>query len=131
MPETIIASIPQERDDTVLEVALIHDGATEPRLELRSLIWGTGLGWYRRQTLTMDSATARDLIRSLGQAHRRMGSGAECGRKVIPFPRPSASQARAEPHAMQRSTRMTEAPMGRPNRLERVRARGVPSPLRS
>jgi hypothetical protein len=102
MPETIIASIPQERDDTVLEVALIHDDAPEPRLELRSLIWGAGLGWYRRQTLTMDSATARDLIRSLSQAHRRMDSGAECGRKVIPFPCPSASPARAEPHAMQR-----------------------------
>lgn len=102
MPETIIANIPQARDDTVLEVALIHDGTTEPRVELRSLIWGTGLGWYRRQTLTMDSATARDLIRSLSQAHRRMGSGAECGRKVIPFPRSSASQAPAEPRAMQR-----------------------------
>jgi hypothetical protein len=102
MPETIIANIPQEQDDTVLEVVLIHDGATEPRVELRSLIWGTGLGWYRRQTLTMDGATARDLIRSLSQAHRRMSGGAEFGRKVIPFPRPSASQALAEPQAMQR-----------------------------
>jgi len=102
MPETIIASIPQEQDDTVLEVALIHDGATEPRVELRSLIWGTGLGWYRRQTLTMDGATARDLIRSLTQAHRRMGGSAEFGRKVIPFPRPSVSQAPAEPQAMRR-----------------------------
>jgi hypothetical protein len=102
MPETIIASIPQERDDSVLEVALIHDGATGPRVELRSLSWGTGLGWYRRQTLTMDSATARNLIRSLTQAHHRMGGGAEFGRKVIPFPRPSASQASAEPQAMQR-----------------------------
>lgn len=94
MPETIIANIPQEPADTVLEVALIHDGETEPRVELRSLIWGTGLGWYRRQTLTMDGAAARDLIRSLIQAHRRMGSGSEFGRKVIPFPRPSASQSR-------------------------------------
>jgi hypothetical protein len=102
MPETIIANIPQERADTVLEVALIHDGEMEPRVELRSLIWGTGLGWYRRQTLTMDGATARDLIRSLSQARRRMGGVSEFGCKVIPFPRPSASQALAEPQAMQR-----------------------------
>lgn len=100
MPETIIANIPQERADTALEVVLIHDGETEPRVELRSLIWGPGLGWYRRQTLTMDRGTARDLIQSLIQARRCMGGSSEFGRKVIPFPRPSASQSLAEPQAM-------------------------------
>jgi hypothetical protein len=102
MPETIIANIPQERDDTILEVALIHEGNTEPRIELRSLIWGTGLGWYRRHTLTIDDATARALIQSLSQARRRMGGASEFGRKVIPFSPPSASQTSAEPQAMQR-----------------------------
>ena len=104
MLETIIATIPQERDDTALEVALIRDDGREPRVELRSLIWGTGLGWYRRQTLTMDRATARALIQSLSQARRRMGgaSASESGRNVIPLPRPSAPQASAELQAMQR-----------------------------
>lgn len=104
MPEEIIATIPQTRDDTVLEVALVHEKDTELRVELRSLLWGTGLGWYRGQTLTMDHTVARALLQSLSQARHRMGGSAACefGRKVIPFPRPSAPQTSAEPQAVQR-----------------------------
>jgi hypothetical protein len=102
MSEEIIAQISHEREDAILEVALVHDDATGLRVELRSLLWGTGLGWYRRQTLTMDRAAARALIQSLSQARRRMGGASEFGRKVIPLPRPSASQAPAETEILQR-----------------------------
>ncbi len=104
MPEEILATITQTRDDTLLEVALVHDADAEPRVELRSLLWGTGLGWYRGQTLTMDRASAQALLQSLSQARHRIGgaAGHEFGRKVIPFPRPAAPPTSAEPQAVQR-----------------------------
>lgn len=102
MSEEIIAKIPQDRDDTLLEVALIHDDQTGPRIELRSLLWGTGLGWYRWKTLTMERSATRELIQSLSQASRRMGgaSATDFDRKVIPFPNQFVAQAPAEPQAM-------------------------------
>jgi len=90
--EEVIATIPQERGETILEVALIHHGASHTDVELRSLLWGNGLGWYRQSTLVLDQATARRLLSALGSVRRRLaseraaGSEPQDGTKVIPFP---------------------------------------------
>ena len=57
--EVVLATIPQEHDGTVLEIVMIHDADGVTNIELRSLVWGNGLGWYRQQTLQLDGAAAR------------------------------------------------------------------------
>jgi hypothetical protein len=90
--EEVIATIPQERGETVLEVALMHHRASHTDVELRSLVWGDGLGWYRQSTLTLDQATARRLLAALSSVRRRLDPQAATtsehkdGGKVIPFP---------------------------------------------
>ena len=88
-PEVVLATIPQRSDDTVLEVVMMQsaDGAT--RLELRSLVWGNGLGWYRQHTLQLDGTTARNLIQALGVVQRRVEHQSidALVHKVLAFPR--------------------------------------------
>ena len=88
-PEVVLATIPQRSDDTVLEVVMMHkpDGATN--VELRSLVWGNGLGWYRQHTLQLDGTTARNLIQALGVVQRRVEhQGIDAlAHKVLTFPR--------------------------------------------
>src|SRR5215510_8277690 len=66
MQENIIATIPQGSADTVLEVALIHDGSQDVHIELRYLAWGAGVGWYRQHTLKLTLCPYTTLCRSVG-----------------------------------------------------------------
>ena len=99
MHQEVLATVPQNNGETALEVALVYDGAGGTRLELRHLVWGDGLGWYRQQTLTLDAMAARALLGSLGSVRHRLrpmtkspGEG-----KVIPFLRgDSLPEARAQ-----------------------------------
>jgi hypothetical protein len=88
-PEVVLATIPQRSDDTVLEVVMMHraDGATN--VELRSLVWGNGLGWYRQHTLQLDGTIARNLIQALGVVQRRVEHQSidALVHKVLAFPR--------------------------------------------
>jgi hypothetical protein len=88
-PEVVLATIPQRNGDTVLEVVMMHraDGATN--IELRSLVWGNGLGWYRQHTLQLDGTTARNLIEALGIVQRRVEHQSidALVHKVLAFPR--------------------------------------------
>ena len=92
MWEEIIATIPQEREGVMLEVVLMHsrEGGTE--VELRSLAWGNGLGWYRQSTLTLDNTAAQKLLCALGSVRRCLApaqpvqSGHGCDTKVLAFP---------------------------------------------
>ena len=88
MREEILARIPQENPNHVLEVALLHDRAESSRIELRSLWWSAGLGWYGQHTLRLERAAARALLRTLGHVQGRLGQGEPPaqGRSVIPFP---------------------------------------------
>jgi hypothetical protein len=88
MPEKIIAAIPQDTPDHVLEVALVGDQAQGLRVELRTLAWGNGLGWYRQHTVTLDSASLQGLQRALGQikGHIRHTTPQRPSATVIPFP---------------------------------------------
>jgi DUF2075 family protein len=90
--EQVVASIPQECESTLLEVALVYHTVGGIEVELRTMIWGDGLGWYRQSTLTLDQASARKLIGALSSVRHRLDhSGAarnrnQDDRKVIPFP---------------------------------------------
>jgi hypothetical protein len=100
MHEEVLATIPQDGSDNVLEVALIHDGATDPSVELRYLSWGTGLGWYRQHTLKLDRTAAWALLRTFGPLRRRLAqdTSSTADRQVIPL-----TTARQTPGALHRS----------------------------
>ncbi|HEY7495216.1 MAG TPA: hypothetical protein VIH59_29430 [Candidatus Tectomicrobia bacterium] len=89
MCEEVLATIFQDGSDNVLEVAIIHDGATDPTVELRYLSWGTGLGWYRQHTLKLDRTAAWALLRTFGPLRRRLakGTSSASGQQVIPLAR--------------------------------------------
>ena len=88
MHEKVIAAIPQDTSDHMLEVVFIDDQAQGPRVELRTLAWGNGLGWYRQHTVTLDSASLQGLQRALGQikGHLRHSTPQRQSATVIPFP---------------------------------------------
>jgi hypothetical protein len=89
MREEILATIPQKQSDSVLEVVLVHNEDDRSRIELRHLVWGSGLGWYRQHTLTLEATAARALLRGLRQVWSRLGVQGEPPQesKVIPFRR--------------------------------------------
>ena len=88
MHEKVIEAIPQDTSDHVLEVVLIDDQEQRPRVELRTLAWGNGLGWYRQHTVTLDSASLQALQRALGQiqGHIKHSTPQRRSATVIPFP---------------------------------------------
>ena len=88
MHEEILARIPQGTPDHSLEVVLLHDGAGTYSVELRSLLWSAGVGWYCQHTLRLERTAARALLHTLGHVQARLGSGEapRQGRSIIPFP---------------------------------------------
>ena len=88
MYEQVIAAIPQDTSDHMLEVALVDDPAQGPRVELRTLAWGNGLGWYRQHTVTLDKASLQGLQHVLGQIQNRIRHSLPQRQSatVIPFP---------------------------------------------
>jgi len=92
--DEILATIPQEGGDTALEVVMTHNSLDGVSIELRYLVWGRGLGWYRQHTLKLNGTAARDLVRALGIVQRRVEDQLveSLGCKVLPFPRPCVSQ---------------------------------------
>ena len=97
MREEIIATIPQDGEMT-LEVALVYTDTENASVELRHLVWGKGLGWYRQNTLRLEAQAARSLLQALGQVrHRLVPTGeAASARKVIPFPVPGNARSPVE-----------------------------------
>jgi hypothetical protein len=87
-PEVVLATIPQRSDDTVLEVVMMHRANGTTNVELRSLVWGNGLGWYRQHTLQLDGTATRNLIQALGVVQRRVEhqSIKALGHRVLTFP---------------------------------------------
>jgi DNA-binding sugar fermentation-stimulating protein len=70
-----------ERIDVVLRNA--EGGA--PVLEIRSLRWGRGVGWYVQKTIRVGPQEATQLGRALRRLARRERKSTVCG-KVLPFP---------------------------------------------
>jgi hypothetical protein len=87
--EEILAAIPQDQPGSRLEVVLIHEDPEHTRLELRHLLWGDGIGWYRLHTLQLGAPAVRALGRLLSQAQQRLDHRMTPGpgNTVIPFPR--------------------------------------------
>ncbi len=101
MQEEIIATIPQESSDSMLEVALIQGSCDNPTIELRRLSWGGGVGWYRQHTLRLDYATAQALLQTLRQARGRLRKrDTKVPGKVISFPGSKKTEDRAEQGAV-------------------------------
>lgn len=102
MQEEVVATIHQDNAGNVLEVALVHDDATGPMVELRFLSWGTGVGWYRQYTLTLDRMAARTLLRTFGHLRRWLerDSSPALGRQIIPFPAARHTQEKTEWQAL-------------------------------
>jgi hypothetical protein len=88
--EVVLATIPQRSDNTMLELVMLPGADGSTNIELRSLAWGSGLGWYRQHTLQLDGAAAHHLIQALGVVERRVERQDRdlLGRKVLPFPLP-------------------------------------------
>ena len=104
MQENIIATIPQGSADTVLEVALIHDGSQGVHIELRYLAWGAGVGWYRQHTLKLDRSAAQALFRTLGYIRSCLAKLPLDGsaKKVIPLSSVDRSQVTTQQQTLQR-----------------------------
>lgn len=102
MREQIIATTPQDEAEVRLEVALIESEADDACIELRHLVWGKGLGWYRQKTLRLEAQAARSLLRALGQVRHRLApaGNAAPARKVIPFPSAVATSVESKRRAI-------------------------------
>ena len=86
--EMVLATIPQRSDDTVLEIVMMHEADGATNVELRSLVWGNGLGWYRQHTLQLDGPSTRNLIQALGIVQRRVEHHSldALAHNILPFP---------------------------------------------
>lgn len=86
--ERLVAAHPDGGGIGSVEVVVVP-GAGGPRLELRLLAWGPGIGWYPLRRIVMDGRQARELRRSLAVAerylHPRPPDADEPGCRIIPF----------------------------------------------
>jgi len=116
MHEEILARIPQGAPDCSLEVVLLHDSAGTCSIELRSLLWSAGLGWYCQHTLRLERTAARTLLRTLGHVQARLGPGEapRQGRSIIPFPGARRPQGEEVPASSADDSRVGDYPEGIP-----------------
>ncbi len=88
-PDCVVAAHPNEAGDGRVDV-VVHPGVGGPRLELRLLAWGRGIGWYPLRRIALDPKQAQALRRSLVRAERYLrapqGEAAGSGCRIIPFP---------------------------------------------
>ena len=103
LQENIIAAIPQGGADTVLEVVLIYDDSQDVHIELRYLIWGTGVGWYRQHTLKLDRTAAQTLFQTLGYVRSCLTKLSPDGsaKKVIPLSNVDRTQVISQQQTLQ------------------------------
>ena len=83
--QKVLARLEGKNEQEKIEVIATEEGA--PFLEIRSLRWGRGVGWYVQKTITLNADQAKTLMhalrRSVAMGARKSGKG-----KVIPFPSP-------------------------------------------
>jgi hypothetical protein len=66
-PETqSLGEVVNAAGDTKIELLLRSGGEGEPTLELVEYSWGSGLGWYPRKRLTLDTEQGAGLAALLG-----------------------------------------------------------------
>ena len=80
-----LAQLDGESTKEKIELVLRHTGERGPGLEVRSLRWGQGIGWYTQKTIVLDPGQVRRLASLLRRTaltrHTRTG-----GRKILTFP---------------------------------------------
>ena len=111
MHEEIVATIPQVDGELMLEVALKHDAVGRTLVELRHLVWGRELGWYRQQTLTLDGTTASNLLCRLSSVRQRLRPKYDNQQRdnIISFPCRQTQHRDAEPTAPMTMRERTKA----------------------
>lgn len=79
----VLARLEGENEEEKIEVIATQEGG--PFLEIRSLRWGRGVGWYVQKTITLNAVQAKMLMHAL---RRSVALGAKKSGKgnVIPFP---------------------------------------------
>jgi hypothetical protein len=93
-PEKILTTITSADPDSLLEVALCGRENGQTTIELRRLSWGEGIGWFRQQTLRLDTAEAESLLSALRTSRNQWKArpANPQARKVIPFPQLAGRQ---------------------------------------
>jgi hypothetical protein len=83
--QRILGQLEGENEQEKVELVLHHTAEGPASLEVRSLRWGPGIGWYVQKTISLDSAQVHRLEHLLRRSsivsRKRERSG-----KVIPFP---------------------------------------------
>jgi hypothetical protein len=81
--QKILARLEGENVEEKIEVIARRE--SPPILEIRSLRWGRGIGWYVQKTIPLDATQAKMLMRALRgsvvMSAKKIGKG-----NVIPFP---------------------------------------------
>ncbi|MBI4490481.1 MAG: hypothetical protein HY694_15465 [Deltaproteobacteria bacterium] len=81
----VLGELEGENTGERVELILHRSGEGSTRLEIRSLCWGQGIGWYVQKTIILDLIQVKMLARVLRQPSV-MGPRNREKSKVIPFP---------------------------------------------
>jgi len=80
-----LAQLDGESTKEKIELVLRHTGERGPALEVRSLRWGQGVGWYTQKTIVLDPGQVMRLASLLRRA-ALTGQTRTGGRKILTFP---------------------------------------------
>jgi hypothetical protein len=83
--QRILGQLEGENEKEKVELVLHHTAEGSASLEVRSLRWGSGIGWYVQKTINLDPAQVHrldHLLRRSSIVRRKRGIGG----KVIAFP---------------------------------------------
>lgn len=81
--QKVLARLEGENVEEKIEVIATEESS--PSLEIRSLRWGRGIGWYVQKTITLNAIQAKMLMHALRPSTVMRAKKARKG-SVIPFP---------------------------------------------
>jgi len=81
----VLAQLDGENAKEKIELVLRHTEEGSTALEVRSLRWGQGIGWYTQKTIVLDPSQKRRLASLLRRAALR-GQSRTGGGKILTFP---------------------------------------------
>ena len=81
----VLAQLDGENAKEKLELVLRRTEENSTALEVRSLRWGQGIGWYIQKTIVLDPGQVRRLA-SLLRRTALAGQTRTGGRKILTFP---------------------------------------------
>jgi len=81
----VLAQLDGENAKEKIELVLRHTEEDSTALEVLSLRWGQGIGWYTQKTIALDPSQVRRLASLLRRAALR-GQSRTGGGKILTFP---------------------------------------------